>query len=124
MSYRPPVYNLKIQQNILSQNVLFIKTPESDNYLPQLDISFGSSNIFEFDLSDPTLSSYTFKFVSSRTFGENNIDKIMARNISSEMHSGFANLRKNLSMNFLGKKLKFKNNKETSVEITRTKKNY
>ncbi len=46
----------------------------------------------------------------------------MARNISSEMHSGFPNLRKNLSMNFLGKNLKFKNNKETSAEITRAKK--
>ncbi len=32
----------------------------------------------------------------------------MARNISSEMHSGFSNLRKNLSMNFLGKNLAYK----------------
>jgi len=62
------------------------------------------------------------KFKNKHLWPKNNIDKIMARNISSEMHSGFANLRKNLSMNFLGKNLKFKNNKETSVEITRTKK--
>ena len=62
------------------------------------------------------------KFKNKHLWPKNNIDKIMARNISSEMHSGFVNLRKNLSMNFLGKNLKFKNNKETSVEIIRTKK--
>ena len=32
----------------------------------------------------------------------------MERNFSSEMHSGFANLRKNLSMNFIKTNLKFK----------------
>ena len=62
------------------------------------------------------------KFKNKHLWPKNNIDKIMARNISSEMHSGFVNLRKNLSMNFLGKNLKFKKNKETSFEITRTKK--
>jgi glutathione S-transferase len=62
------------------------------------------------------------KFKNKNLWPKDNIDKIMARNISSEMHSGFPNLRKNLSMNFLGKNLKFKNNKETSAEITRAKK--
>jgi glutathione S-transferase len=62
------------------------------------------------------------KFKNKNLWPKNNIDKIMARNISYEMHSGFPNLRKNLSMNFLGKNLKFKNNKETSGEITRAKK--
>jgi hypothetical protein len=45
----------------------------------------------------------------------------LARKLSSEMHSGFANLRKNLSMNFLKKNLKFKKNRETLAEITRAK---
>ena len=62
------------------------------------------------------------KFKNKNLWPKDNIDKIMARNISSEMHSGFPNLRKNLSMNFLGKNLKFKNNKETSAEIIRAKK--
>jgi len=62
------------------------------------------------------------KFKNKDLWPKNNIDKIIARNISSEMHSGFANLRENLSMNFLGKNMKFKNNKQTSVEINRAKK--
>jgi glutathione S-transferase len=61
------------------------------------------------------------KFKNKNLWPKNNINRIMARNISSEMHSGFTNLRKNLSMNFLEKNLKFKNNKETSAEITRAK---
>ena len=62
------------------------------------------------------------KFKNKNLWPKNNVNRIMARNISSEMHSGFTNLRKNLSMNFLEKNLKFKNNKETSAEITRAKK--
>jgi glutathione S-transferase len=62
------------------------------------------------------------KFKNKNLWPKNNVNRIMARNISSEMHGGFTNLRKNLSMNFLEKNLKFKNNKETSAEITRAKK--
>ncbi len=62
------------------------------------------------------------KFKNKNLWPKNNINKIMARNICSEMHSGFSNLRKNLSMNFLKENLKFKNNKETLAEIFRTKK--
>jgi len=62
------------------------------------------------------------KFKNKNLWPKNKINRIMARNISSEMHSGFNNLRKNLSMNFLEKNLKFQNNKETSNEITRAKK--
>lgn len=62
------------------------------------------------------------RFKNKNFWPKNSIDKIMARNISSEMHSGFANLRKNLSMNFLGKDLKFNKNKETKAEIIRAKK--
>jgi glutathione S-transferase len=61
------------------------------------------------------------KFKNKNLWPKNNLDKIMARNLSSEMHSGFANLRKNLNMNFLKKNLKFKNNRETLDEITRAK---
>jgi glutathione S-transferase len=62
------------------------------------------------------------KFKNKNLWPKNNVNRIKARNISSELHGGFTNLRKNLSMNFLGKNLKFKNNKETSAEITRAKK--
>jgi glutathione S-transferase len=55
---------------------------------------------------------YAERFKNKNLWPKNNIDKIMARIFSSEMHSGFANLRKNLSMKFLGKNLKFKNNKK------------
>jgi glutathione S-transferase len=61
------------------------------------------------------------KFKNKNLWPKNNVNRIKARNISSELHGGFTNLRKNLSMNFLGKNLKFKNNKETSAEITRAK---
>lgn len=62
------------------------------------------------------------KFKNKNLWPKNDINKIMARNISSEIHSGFTNLRESLGMNFLGKNFKFKNNKETSAEITRAKK--
>ena len=62
------------------------------------------------------------KFKNKNLWPKNNINRIKARNISSELHGGFTSLRKNLIMNFLGKNLKFKNNKETSAEITRAKK--
>ena len=61
------------------------------------------------------------KFKNKNLWPKNNHDKILARNLSSEMHSGFANLRKNLSMNFLKKNLKFKKNRETLAEINRAK---
>ena len=61
------------------------------------------------------------KFKNKNLWPKNNHDKILARNLSSEMHSGFANLRKNLSMDFLKKNLKFKKNRETLAEITRAK---
>jgi hypothetical protein len=61
---------------------------------------------------------FVYLWVFSRKFKNKNLwpknhNKIMSKNPSSEMNSGFANLRKNLSMNFLKKNLKFKKNRET-----------
>jgi hypothetical protein len=45
----------------------------------------------------------------------------MAKNLFLEMHNSFANLRKNLNMNFLKKILNSKKNRETLAEINRAK---